>query len=453
MSSNISGFQGVKTPLQSMTNGKYTLADYTNMNTVFGARITALEKAVAFNPNNVTIGGYLNVQPNSTNPGNLSINNNALVSGALQVNKTATINQNLNVGGNLAVSGAISFVSTNINTLNSNTINNTGTITSGTFVGNGSALTSLPSDATKLSTSGGTMTGPLTIGGNLIVNAGYTITGNGVGLTNIDDINKLPLTGGIISSNLTVNGIISGNGSGLTNIPTSQNSTTATTATTALSCSGNSATATTAGACTGNAATATTALACSGTAQNAVTANTCTGNSATASTATNALACSGNAATATSATDNTKLPTAGGTMTGSLTMNAPGAFIGNGSLLSTCFYYSIDQLVTTYVLPAQDVKNYQVGLNYQNNCTLQLVNLSSNTASFNDKSRYLTITKIGKPAGDFTVTLTIPPVGYTFFTSTTQNAASIIMPLGVFSYTFLINYSGINGRIILISQV
>ena len=74
-------------------------------------------------------------------------------------------------------------------------------------------------------------------------------------------------------------------------------------ATTASSCSGNSATATTAttaGSCTGNSATATTASSCSG-------------NSATATLATNAnnsYACSGNSATATTATSATSASTA-----------------------------------------------------------------------------------------------------------------------------------------------
>jgi hypothetical protein len=85
---------------------------------------------------------------------------------------------------------------------------------------------------------------------------------------------------------------------------------TASTATNALACSGNSATATLAAtatnalACSGNSATATTASACSGNSATATTASACSGNSATATlaaTATNALACSGNSATATTA--------------------------------------------------------------------------------------------------------------------------------------------------------
>jgi hypothetical protein len=180
-----------------MTNGQYTLADFTNMNRVLSARITALEKAVAFNPNNVTIGGYLNVQPNNTNPGNLAVSSNALISGALQVNKSATINQNLNVGGTLAVSGGITFNNLNVNTLTTNTINNTGAITAATFAGNGAALTGVL-DNTKLPLNGGTLTGSLTVSG------GNIISGNGSGLTNINDINKLPLAGGTLTGTLNM---------------------------------------------------------------------------------------------------------------------------------------------------------------------------------------------------------------------------------------------------------
>ena len=204
MSSNISGFQGVKTPLQSMTNGQYTLADYTNLNRVLTARITALENAAAFNPNNVTIGGFLNIQSNATNPGNLSVSNNAQVNGSLQVNKTVTVNQNLNVAGNVVVAGNINFTSTTINTLNSTNIttatlnattanttniNNSGTVTSTSFAGNGSALTGVV-DSSKVPLTGGTMTGTLTAPGLSIGSVDFVASagsGQDNGIVHADD--------------------------------------------------------------------------------------------------------------------------------------------------------------------------------------------------------------------------------------------------------------------------
>jgi hypothetical protein len=175
-----------------MTNGQYTLADYTNLNRVLTARITALENATAFNPNNVTIGGFLNIQSNSTNPGNLSVTNNAQVSGSLQVNKTVTVNQNLNVAGNVTVAGNINFSSVTIPTINSTdittvnfdattanttTIINSGTTTSTFFSGNGAALTGVL-DNTKLPTTGGTVSGNLAVNGTLTTGSDLDIFGS-----------------------------------------------------------------------------------------------------------------------------------------------------------------------------------------------------------------------------------------------------------------------------------
>ena len=62
----------------------------------------------------------------------------------LQINlgpRERFINQNLNVAGNLVVGGAINFVALSVNNLTSTNINNSGTVTSASFAGNGSALT------------------------------------------------------------------------------------------------------------------------------------------------------------------------------------------------------------------------------------------------------------------------------------------------------------------------
>jgi len=211
MSSNISGFQGVNTPLQSMTNGKYTLADYTKMNTLFGARITALEKAVAFNPNNVTISGYVNVQPNASNAGTLTTAGAAQIGGNLQVNKTLNVVENAFIGGSLQVSGPLSFASLAVNTFTSNTINNSGLTISNSFSGNGAALTGVTgTDSTKLPLTGGSLSGVLAMGANAITSTGTisaaSFSGNGAALTGVTatDSTKLPLTGGSLSGVLAM---------------------------------------------------------------------------------------------------------------------------------------------------------------------------------------------------------------------------------------------------------
>ena len=155
MSSNISGFQGVNTPLQSMTNGKYTLADYTKMNTTFGARITALEKAVAFNPNNIVIGGSLTIQPNSTQAGTLSVASNGTINGNLSVAKTLTVTQNAIVNGTLSVAGAVTYNTLAVNNLNTMEIANSGNISSATFSGDGAGLTSVVAAQVSTSNTGG----------------------------------------------------------------------------------------------------------------------------------------------------------------------------------------------------------------------------------------------------------------------------------------------------------
>lgn len=474
MSSNISGFQGVNTPLQSMTNGGYTLADYTNQNRVFGARITSLEKAVAFNPNNVNIGGFLNIQPNTTQPGNLSVTNNAQISGSMQINKSLTVNQNVNVGGNLQVSGTMTFVNAAINTLNSTTITNTGIITSGTFVGNGAAVTNV-NDTSKLPLTGGTLSG------NLTLNGGAIISGNGSGLTNINDINKLPLTGGSLTGPLNVAGalIVTGANRQINNSYYNLvDPTTFTTEGTVYTNNShfyydnNALNGDHVFAANNGIGTQYTPLIVS---SNVVTisapltvTNGITGNGAQLTNIPySALAgtvptwnqnTTGNAATATTAlsgTDNTKLPLAGGIMTGQI--NA------QNILFEVNFqaynykrnrYTSFDNFpgVTYTVLQQNGSVHDYVRLEFNNACTVNLAALTiTGDTYYQDAQRYVTITKKAVSLGAFAVTV-LPPTGYLFYNAAANGSASFSIPNATFSVTFLI--SNFNGNVVdLVSSV
>ena len=371
MSSNISGFQGVNTPLQSMTNGKYTLADYTKMNTLFGARITALEKAVAFNPNNVTISGYVNVQPNASNSGTLQTAGGAQIGGNLQVNKSLTVTENAYIGGSLQVSGALSFASLAVNTFTSNTINNSGLTTSNSFSGNGAALTAVP--AVSVPYSG--LTGA-------VPTWNQNTAGNAATATNVAY-------------------------SGLTGaVPTWNQST------------------------TGNAATATNVP------YSGLTGAIPIWNQNT----------TGNAATATSASDKTRLSLSGGSMTGQI--NAQNILFAPNSQAYNYKrnrYSSFNNLPAGIYTPTQQngsVHDY-VRLEFNNACTVDLAALTIiNNTYYQDKQRFVTVTKKAVSLGPFAVTL-LPPTGYLFYDATLNGAATYAIPSGVFSVTFLIsNFSG-----------
>jgi hypothetical protein len=71
MSQNIFGYQGVNTPLESLTNGRYNVADYTTLRETVDARLSVLEKEQA-QPTNVTVLGSLTVTPSSTLPGSIT---------------------------------------------------------------------------------------------------------------------------------------------------------------------------------------------------------------------------------------------------------------------------------------------------------------------------------------------------------------------------------------------
>ena len=294
MSSNIFGFQGINTPLENLTNGRYNVADYTNLRTETLTRIVALENAAAYTPTDVVVQSSLRVNPGPGASGTLYVSGsstlvgNVLMNSSLNVNGLITCNQGLNVGtqlqaqnayitGDLTVDGATNVILDNVSA-DSATI--TGQVSAGTFVGNGAGLTNVD-DTTKLPKSGGSMTGPLsgTVAGftalnvtgnsqfdsvnadslsvdgqvsaaNFVGNGAQlsgvvlkvgdtmtgqlsvpgifltsgTITGNGEGLYNLQDV--LPISGGTLTGELVTQNLrvdnpytISGNGGGLVNLP------------------------------------------------------------------------------------------------------------------------------------------------------------------------------------------------------------------------------------------
>lgn len=605
MSSNISGFQGVNTPLQSMTNGKYTLADYTKMNTLFGARITALEKAVAFNPNNVTISGYVNVQPNASNSGTLTTAGAAQIGGNLQVAKALTVTQNAFIGGSLQVSGALSFASLAVNTFTSNTITNSGLTISNTFSGNGALLTGVL-DGTKLPLAGGTITGNLNVNGYTTINGqftsdsnvtasdrqisssyfnfqgtnnvpGYigrlyastgglvldfssnpngnfvfytndgvnitnplTITptsvnvtgalnmgpyninstgaitglnfyGNASGLTNISVINTTTVASGptyfplftlngststnavpysslnlsylastntLTVPNLSSYGVISGDGSGLTNIANAATATnvaysglTGTVPTWNQSTSGNAATASSVPYSgltgtvptwnqntTGNAATATTAT----TATNSgnITAGAAgqmlyqSGASATSFTATGVagqVLTSQGAGTPTWTVPSVGLPLTGGTMTGDISFTSATSAAKN---YKRDLYVEIDNnspnMTFIPLTNSYSVHDYLEIIN-SNTVTINLQQFIPPAVLYQDKMRRVTITKTTMASGDYVCSL-LPPNSYFFYTPSQNGVASSSLPIGVFSATYLISQNGGN-KIILESLV
>lgn len=71
MAGNIYGYQGVHTPLESVTQGRYTLSDYTSMRTELTSRLIALENQGGFVPTNVEITGYLHMIPGGAGMGEI----------------------------------------------------------------------------------------------------------------------------------------------------------------------------------------------------------------------------------------------------------------------------------------------------------------------------------------------------------------------------------------------
>jgi hypothetical protein len=381
------------------------------MNTVFGARITALEKATAFNPNNVTIGGSLTIQPNSTQAGTLAVASNGTINGNLTVAKTLNVTQNAIVNGTLSVAGAITFNTLNANNLNTISIVNSGAITSQsvtatTLSGNGAAITSV--QAVSAPYSG--LTG-------LVPTWNQSTTGNALTATNVA---YTGLTGVIPTWNQNT----TGNAATATTATNTTNSTNATNAINAIN------------------ATITTNLLAGSIGQIPYQSGVSTTSFIPVGAAGQILTSQGAgfspAWSAASTNDPTKLPLAGGTMTGVLTML-------KGIAWET--FISKDQGVgENYAPPGNTSKLTTICLQYQNACTLSLVNFAVDLAVFPDNTRYITVIKAANFLAPFNVAIT-PPVGYTITSPTGSGSASYSMGAGTFSLTMTLWNNTANKRI------
>lgn len=96
MAQNIFGFQGVNTPLENLTNGRYSVADYTTLKETTNARLTKLEKNQTY-PIDATFYGKLSVAPSNALPGDLNVSGGG------------TFGQSINVGAAITVGGGILF--------------------------------------------------------------------------------------------------------------------------------------------------------------------------------------------------------------------------------------------------------------------------------------------------------------------------------------------------------
>jgi hypothetical protein len=194
------------------------------------------------------------------------------------------------------------------------------------------------------------------------------------------------------------------------------------------------------------------------------------------------------------ASDPTKLPLAGGTMTGSLTLTAPAKFIGDGSLLTGVVATDATKLplaggTMSGTINAFDVKfvagnsalNYKLNqyssfantlgpltfipvqlnssvhdyirLEFNDPCTVNLANLSiTGSAYYQDNMRLITITKRAMAIADYAVTV-LPPTGYVFHSPTLNGAATYSIPLTKFSVTFMVAVNGAAFTVDVISVV
>lgn len=234
MSSNIWGYQGVNTPLESLTQGRYNVADYTEMRAEFGARIQALENAGGFVPTNVNITGYLNIVPGSSGYGYLTTTGYANIAGAVTIGGLATFSNDVVLGNNLTVSGLASLQNVDIanvnagdisadnltvtNVLEAQTLDITATSTFGgnitltspaKIIGDGSLLTGvIAATATNaLACSGNSATATNVNYAGLtgtVPTWNQNTTGNALTATTANDPNKLPLSGGTLTGALNM---------------------------------------------------------------------------------------------------------------------------------------------------------------------------------------------------------------------------------------------------------
>jgi hypothetical protein len=260
-------------------------------------------------------------------------------------------------------------------------------------------------------------------GGNVTINGGSIISGNGSGLTNINDITKVPLLGGTMTGSLTLTAPAKfiGDGSLLTGISSSL----------ATNLSGGAA-----GKVPYQSGIGTTLFSAVGSPGQVFTSQ-------------------GAAAptwTAVSTSDPTKLPLTGGTMTGSIGFTAP-ACAQNYKQNYFQAWSTIDYTPFQLNPSTHDVFRYTSTVA----TILRLTNNGANNLSdYQDGMRIITVLKPNNGVGGYTMTI-YPPTGYLFYYAGVDGGASYPMAFADFSVTFMLVSAArngtANGQISLINKV
>jgi hypothetical protein len=311
-------------------------------------------------------------------------------------------NGNLSVGGVVSAS-AVTF-SGNVGVTGTLTTNDIFINATHTIAGDGSGLFNL-NDNTKLPLLGGTMVGALNMGSNAINSTGSimasSFSGNGAALTSIGNA--------ATATNVAY--------SGLTGAVPIWNQNTTGTASTALNVIGGGA-----GRVLYGSAVDTTAFTAVGTVGQVLTSQ----GAATPTWAPN------------STTDATKVPLAGGTMTGVLNFTSGGTSYAQN--YKRDYGFGWDNPILGTLTPDDNIQSVHdyIRINYANGpCTINLTNLTAATGFHQDNQRRITIVKKAMSLGDYVVTLNAP-TGYFFYDAANNGTASTTIPLGRFSATYLI---------------
>lgn len=374
MSQNIFGYQGVNTPLASLTRGRYNVADYTTLRQEFNARITALEKKQASQENEI-IKGYLQIIASTTQTGYLSVASTGSFGGSLQTagNLSAlgglSITQNATIGANAVVNGQTTLAKTELytdydtSTTPSLLIQDTAENTKPRLY----FLPNVPSAAFNPCVN--------TTGSSCIVSTNITGT-------------ALPQPLFLTVQSTTASGVR------IDGVSTKIN---------------------------GGAGE----ISVSGTGINML------GSPVTISTAANFQSVINTSASGIQFSDGSIQTTA--------PQNAP-------AIIVTDLYYN--QNLGDIITPAANSsKQTELVLNYNNSCTINLLNLTAEDATaFPDGVRYVSITKAAVAVGDYTVTVNCPssgsPSAYPFYTPSGQNVSTYSLNVGKYGVTFIITKFG-----------
>jgi hypothetical protein len=171
MSSNIFGYQGVNTPLESLTNGRYNVADYTTLRETVDARLSVLEKEQA-TPQNVTVTGSLTVTASNTQSGFITAAGAGSFGGSLYAASGISTNSGIIASSLISTGVGIQFPDSSIQTTAAVSLA-PGSFTSSNIVVNASgAISSISSGVSLVPLTPGTYTNStVTVNGSGIISA------------------------------------------------------------------------------------------------------------------------------------------------------------------------------------------------------------------------------------------------------------------------------------------